>query len=313
MKKFFLTIKDILSDTYEEFIDDKALKMSAALSFYTLFSLSPLLLITISIAGALFGEEAARGEIVAQIQNLIGNEGAQIIETIIKNASETDTSIFATIISVVILVLGSLGVFLELKESLDIIWGVELKTGRGLIGLLKTRISSFVMVIGTGFLLMVSLILSAALSAFNKFIGESLSSYIVVIEIISTIFLFILFTILFAMIFKILPDAYIKWKYVWIGAIGTSLLFTIGKYLIGLYIGNSSYASSFGAAGSIIVLLVWLNYSSMILFFGAEFSQILRKRYSKTPLKPIREAIIVPKVTDLIREGMKNIKNIPTV
>jgi membrane protein len=305
IKKNLITAKNLLAETYDEFIDDKAIKMSAALSFFTLFSLSPLLLIIISIAGAIFGEEAAGGEIVAQIQNLIGYEGAQIIETVIKNASETETGIVSTIIGIIVLILGSLGVFLELKESLNVIWGAELKPGRGIMGLLKTRLSSFVMVIGTGFLLMVSLVLSSGLSALKNYIGENLPAYVSIIEIVSNIVLFIIFILLFAMIFKYLPDVYVKWKYVWLGALGTSFLFILGKYLIGLYIGNSSYASSFGAAGSIIVLLIWLNYSSMILFFGAEFSQILRKEYSKSPLQPTRDAIIVPKVTSLINKRIR--------
>lgn len=301
-------IKDefsFIGATFNEMIDDKVFKMSAALSYYTLFSLAPLLMIAIAIAGFFFGEEAARGEIVVQIEGLIGKSGAGVVQSLIQNAAFSSRGLFATIMSVVIILLGSMGVFIELKESLNIMWGVEVRPGKPIHQLIKTRIGAFSMVLIMGFLLLVSLIMSALIVILNKYLGAYFPVLLPVIEILNMVISFAIITFLFAMIFKFLPDVVLSWRYIWRGAIITSLLFGIGKYWIGLYLGNSSFSSTFGAAGSLVVLLVWLNYSSLMLFFGAEFTQVYRKRYSSEPLKAEKDAILIPKISELVKEEMQ--------
>ncbi|MEO6694765.1 MAG: YihY/virulence factor BrkB family protein, partial [Ignavibacteria bacterium] len=298
-KLTFNLVRKLLYETFDQFIDDKGFKMAAALSYYAAFSLGPLLMIVISIAGVFFGEDAARGEISKQITYLVGKDGADMIQTIIKGASNIATGIFAGIVSIIFLVFGAVGVFIELQESLNIIWGVESRPGRGIWGFLKNRLISLSMVIATGFLLMVSLIINSMIYLVYNYFGEYLSSVLPASEVVNLITSFIVITLLFALIFKYLPDVLISWRYVWFGAVITSLLFSIGKYFIGLYLGNSSYSSTYGAAASIVILFIWIYYSGLILFFGAEFTQVYRKRFSKVELKPDVDGIIVPKVSEL--------------
>lgn len=305
-------IFSLVGETYMEMLDDKVFKMTAALSYYTLLSLSPLLIIVIAIAGFIFGEEAARGQIVAQMDGLIGKAGAEVVQAIIQGASAPASGIVATVISIIVIVLGSLGAFIELKESLNILWGVEPKPGKPIMSLIKTRIGAFSMVLVVGFLLIVSLIISALLTGFGDYLGRSWPALLPMLHIINFIVSFVIITFLFAMIYKYLPDVIISWKYVWLGAIITSLLFSLGKYLIGVYIGSSSYNSTFGAAGSLVVMMVWLNYSSLILFFGAEFTQVYRRRFSPTPLMADEDGILIPKVSELVKEKMKENKKIKT-
>jgi membrane protein len=272
-----------IKDVFEKFIDDKAPKLGAALSFYTLFSLAPLLIIAISVAGSIFGRRAARGEIVGQIKSLIGEEGARVVQTALRNAHLGHESGIALIISVATLVIGSTIVFVDLQESLDMVWKVKPKPGRGMIkGLLKDRIRSFAVVIGTGFLLLVSLIVSAVISAINNYVSEQFFELPVYYLEISNLFvsLFIIF-LLFMMLFKFLPDVDIKWKHVWIGALVTAVLFVFGKYLIGLYLGTSTLSSTYGAAGSLVIVLLWVYYSTQILFLGAEFTQVYVEKYGE--------------------------------
>jgi membrane protein len=304
-KKFKFSFKEILSllsQTFDEWVDDKALKMSASLSYYTIFSMTPLLIIIIAVAGLIFGTDAARGEIVNQIEGLIGREGAEVIQKTLQSSMDPAPGIIASILSIIVLVLGSLGVFLELMESLNIIWGVEQRPGRGIKGLLMNRLSSFSMVMAVAFLLLISLVISALIAGLNKYIGATLPVILPAMQVVNAILSFAIITALFAMIYKYLPDVHIKWKYVTIGAVVTSALFTLGKYLIGLYLGTSSYSSTYGAAGSLVILFVWVNYSAQVFFFGAEFTQVFRKRYADTPLKSARNAVIIPKVSDLIKE-----------
>ncbi|MBK9334650.1 MAG: YihY/virulence factor BrkB family protein [Ignavibacteria bacterium] len=307
IKKEKLSLKllwKLLVETYNQFIDDKGFKMAAALSYYAAFSLGPLLMIVISIAGIFFGEEAARGEISRQITYLVGPDSAEMIESIIKGASNKTTGIIAGIVSIIILVLGSIGVFLELQESLNIIWGVELKPGRGVWGFIKNRLVSFSMVIATGFLMMVSLLINAIIYLLYNFLNEYLDHILPASEAINIITSFVIITLLFAMIFKYLPDVIISWKYVWFGAIITSLLFAVGKYFIGLYLGNSAYSSTYGAAASLVIMFIWIYYSGIILFFGAEFTQVYRNRFASTELKPDTDGIKITKVSDLIKESV---------
>ena len=277
--------------------------MAAALSYYTAFSFGPLLIIVISIAGLIFGEEAARGEISNQITYLIGKDSADMIQIIIKGASNVSTGIFAGILSIILLILGSVAVFIELQESLNIIWGVESKPGRGIWGFIKNRLISFSMVIVTGFLLMISLLINSLINLLSNFINDNIKDFLPMTEIINFITSFVVITLLFAMIFKYLPDVLISWKYVWFGAVITSLLFSIGKYLIGFYLGNSSYTSTYGAAASVVVLFVWIYYSGIILFFGAEFTQVYRSEFSKSHIKPDVDGIVIPKVSELVKKA----------
>lgn len=295
-------IGSVLAEAYNQLVDDKGFKMAAGLSYYTVFSMAPLLIIVIAIAGLLFGPEAARGQIVAQMQGLIGKEGAAFIESMIKGASTPSAGILATVLGVIALVLGSLGVFLEMQESLNIIWGIEQRLGRGIWGVIKNRLNSFSMVVVTGFLLMVFLIINAFIAGLEKYFGSEYSTVFPVIQIINILVSLFIITILFGLIYYILPDVVLHWKYIWRGAVFTSILFTIGKFLLGFYIGSSSYTSTYGAAASLAILLVWVYYSGLLLYLGAEITRVFRMRYGKEPLKADKDGIIIPKVSQLIKQ-----------
>lgn len=311
MNKFKIkAVPSLIVEAYYEMLDDKAFKMAAALSYYAAFSMGPLLIIVIAIAGFIFGEEAAKGQLFYEMKNMVGPDGAQMIETIIKGAANTTTGIFATILSVILLVLGSAGVFLELQESLNIVWGVEPKPGRGVLGFLKTRLVSFSMVVATGFLLMISLIINSVITMLNELLGEMFPSLIPMAFILNNAASLIVITILFALIYKVLPDVNISWRYVWLGAGITSILFAIGKYLIGMYLGSSSYSSTYGAAASLVVIFLWIYYSGLILFFGAELTQVYRKRYSGSELIADGDGIVVPKVSELVKAAAQKQKDI---
>lgn len=290
MKFSVKKIWKFIVEVFEKWIGDKAAKLGASLSFYTIFSLAPLLIIVISVAGLIFGENAARGEIVGQIKGLVGNDGAQVVQTALKNSSNQETGIISLVISMVTLAIGSTVVFIELQESLNMIWKVKPKPGRHLIrGLLKDRLQSFAIVIATGFLLLVSLLISASLSALNRFVNEKLIPVpISALDILNIIISFGVIFLLFALIYKILPDVDIQWNDVWIGALVTALLFVAGKYLIGLYIGSSTLSSTYGAAGSLVILLLWVYYSAQILFLGAEFTYVFANRFG-SGIKPSRK------------------------
>ena len=302
MNKFSIkSIPSLITEAYFEMLDDKGFKMAAALSYYSAFSLGPLLIIVIAIAGFIFGEEAAKGQLFFELKNMIGSDGAQMMETIIKGASNTTTSIFATIFSVILLVFGAIGVFVELQESLNMVWGVEPKPGKGLKMFIRNRIISFSMVVATGFLLMVSLVINSAIALLNELMAEAFPSLIPIAFILNSAASLIVITILFALIYKVLPDVLISWRYVWLGAGITSVLFSIGKYLIGLYLGSSSYASTYGAAASLVIIFLWIYYSGLILFFGAELTQVYRKRYSGKELIANGDGLVVPKVSELVK------------
>ena len=299
--KYYLTL---LGETYSELLDDKGFKMAAALSYYSAFSLSPVLIIMIAIAGLFFGEENARNQIVGQVNNLMGRDGAQVVETMIKGASQTSTGIFAAIIAIVLLVMGSVGVFLELQESLNIIWGVEFRPGKGLWMFIRNRLISFSMVLATGFLMVISLVINALVTLLGSLLGGMFSWILPVIKILDITISFVVITILFTLIFKYLPDIILTWRQVVRGAVITSFLFTLGKFLIGLYIGNNSYTSTYGAAASLVVLFIWIYYSGLILFFGAEFTQVFTRKHTKIPLMAGKNAVLVPKVSQLVKESI---------
>ena len=280
MKKKLKFIWDFLYEVFDKFIDDKCPKLGAALSFYTIFSLAPLLIIAISVAGLIFGEKAASGQIVSEIKDMVGNESAVLIQDALRKVSFSSANIIAIVVSLVTMIIGSTVVFVELQDSLDMIWKVKPKPGGNfLTSLLKDRIKSFGIVLGTGFLLLVSLMVSSVISALSSFINEKLISLpVLLLDSIDIVISLVIIFILFGMIFKGLPDVELEWRHVWFGSIITAVLFVTGKYLISLYIGQSTLGSTYGAASSLVVLLLWVYYSAQILFLGAEFTQVYAER-----------------------------------
>lgn len=254
-------------------VDDFAPSMGAALAYYTLFSIAPLLIIVIAIAGLVFGQDAARGEIVAQIQGLIGRDGAIAVQGLLKSTSEPAQGIVAIVISMILLIIGATTVFAELQSDLDRIWRVPAPTKQnGIFVMLRTRLLSFGLVLGIGFLLLVSLLIGAAIAAIGKWWGGFFAGWEAILQAIDFCISFAISTVLFAMIYKFMPRARIAWRDVWIGAAATALLFEIGKLLIGLYLGKTGVASGFGAAGSLVVVLVWVYFAAQIFLLGAEFT-----------------------------------------
>jgi membrane protein len=264
----------LLKQTVSEWMDDNVPAQAAALAYYTLFSVAPMLIIAIAVAGLVFGEEAARGEIQNQLQSLIGDAGAKVVEDLVANASKPSSGILATVVGILVLAFAATGVFVQLQDSLNTIWKVKKKPMNGLLAFLRQRLLSFAMVLGIGFLLLVSLVLSAALAAAGTFLVGLLPAWETVLQLVNLAIAFAVTTVLFAMIYKVLPDTRVAWRDVWLGAAVTSFLFSLGKLAIGLYLGKSSVSSSYGAAGSFAVLLLWVYYSSQLLFLGAEFTQV---------------------------------------
>jgi len=256
-------------------MDDYAPSMGAALSYYTLFSLAPLLVLIIAIAGMVFGQDAAQGAIIAQFQSIMGQQGAMALQGLLKAAREPSTGVVASIVGGVLLLVGATATFAELQTDLDRIWRVPAKQKpSGLWGWLRSRILSFGLVLGLAFMLMISLVVSAALSAASDWLGGVTAAESVLANILNFIASFALFTVLFAMIYKIMPTAKISWHDVWMGSAVTALLFNVGKSLIGLYLAKSSVATGFGAAGSFVILVAWFYYSAQIFLFGAEYTWV---------------------------------------
>jgi membrane protein len=276
---------DLIKQAFKAWQDDYAPSMGAALSYYTLFSLAPLLLIVIAVAGMVFGQEAAQGEILGQLRGIMGEEGAIAVEGMIEAANKPGKSALATIVGIALLLLGATAVFGELQSALDRIWRTPApKKESGILHMLRTRLLSFGLVLGLGFLLMVSLVVSAGLSAFGKWYGGWFEGWEILLQVLNFAVSFGIFTVLFAMIYKLMPRAKISWHDVWTGAAVTALLFTVGKVLIGLYLGRSTMASGFGAAGSLVVMLAWVYYSAQIFLLGAEYTWVYANQdgsYSK--------------------------------
>ena len=271
---------------------DEAPRLAAALAFYTILSLAPLLVIAVGIAGLVFGEQAAEGQIVGQIQGLIGPQGAEAVQGLIENANRPSGGIAATIIGVITLLLGGMGVFNQLRGALNSIWEVSPPAVNGIKANLRRRVLPFVMVLGVGFLLLVSLVLSAALAAVGRVLSTSLPGGEIFWRLANLVISVLVFAGLFALIFRFVPDVDIEWKDVGVGALVTSALFTLGQFAMGLYLGRSTFASAFGAAGSLVVLLVWVYYSAQILFLGAEFTEVYASKYGSLT-EPIQDARIL--------------------
>jgi len=260
-------------------VDDYAQSMGAALAYYTMFSIAPLLLVVISIGGFFFGEQAARGEIFNRLSEMIGAPGALAVQGLLEGAQRPTESIATMAVGFVLLLIGATSVFGELQDDLDRVWRVPPKPGEsGLWGLLRARLLSFGMILGIGLLLLGSLVASATLVALRNRWGPEFGSWATT-SIAELAFSFIVFTVVFALIYKVIPRVRIAWKDVWIGAAVTSLLFTTGKWLIGVYIGRSEITSGFGAASSLVAVLVWVFYSAQIFLFGAEFTCAYAHRF----------------------------------
>jgi len=270
----------LLKTAVKAWVEDYAPSMGAALSYYTVFSLAPILLIVISIAGLIFGADAARGEIFGQLRGLMGADAAKAVEEILISVNKPEQGIAATLIGFVVLLIGATTVFGELQDALDRIWRAPArdKTG-GLWGLLRARLLSFGMILGIAFLLMVSLVLSAITAALGKWWSGAFGSWEVLAQVVNIVVGFAFTTVGFALIYKMMPRVKVQWHDVWIGAAVTALLFTIGRFLIGLYIGKSGVASGFGAAGSLVVIFIWVYYSAQIFLLGAEFTWVYAQTF----------------------------------
>jgi membrane protein len=273
-------------------VDHKDARLGAALAYYSIFSVGPLVLIAIAVAGLLFGQDAVRGEVSAQMQGFLGNSGAQAVQSMLADASRPREGIFATVFGVGTLLFAAVGVVVQLKDALNTVWGVEIKKS-GVWQFIRTYLVSLAGVLSLGFLLLVSLLVSTVLAAGSK----SLAPYLpeALLQVVSSAVSFAFITVLFAMMFKWLPDAEVAWRDVWAGAAVTALLFEIGKFLIGLYIGKQGLESTFGAAASLVVLLIWVYYSSQIVLMGAEFTRAYAARHgslgfaSASPGRPATE------------------------
>jgi membrane protein len=264
--------------------DDGCPRLGAALAFYTIFSLAPVLIIGISVASFAFGQDAVQGHVVAQIQNLVGQEAAFTIQGMIENAHRSQSGVVATLLGIVTLLIGATAVFGELQDAFNIIWRSEPRPRSFWLSMLISRLLSFSLVIALGFLMLASLIASAGISAFSGYLQMIAGATGLVLSLISFGTSFALLTVLFALLFRVLPSTAVTWRGIWLGSVMTTILFSIGKFLIGLYLGNSAVASSYGAAGSLVVILIWIYYSAQILLFGAEFTRLYSTRCVKQTL-----------------------------
>ena len=299
----------LFTETIAEWYEDRAPRLGAALAYYMVFALAPGLIFIISVAALVLGEEQARSQIIAEVRNLVGSNTAEALQATIEAVRRDGGGLLATSLGIVTLLFGLWGVFGELQDALNTIWGVTAKPGRGVFVIIKERFWSFTMVVGVGFLLLVSLALSAWIAAMGTFVGGALSVPAALLETINAVFSTVVVALMFAMIFKLLPDVTIAWRNVWLGAAVTALLFTVGKSLIGLYLGRTAVGSAYGAAGSLVVILIWIYYSAQILFFGAEFTKVYTRR---SGTRVVAEEPAVP-MSDVARakQGMDRSERLP--
>jgi membrane protein len=293
LKGFFQQTWGLLSATFKSFSSDRAMKLSASLAYYTVFSIAPLLIMLISITSLVYGKEAIEGKVFEGINEFVGNDAARQIQEVIKRISVSENSTLAIIIGTGTLFIGATGVFLEIQDSINLIWKIRAKPKKGWLRLILNRLISFSMIISLGFLLVVSLIINGLVLAMS----DKLSNYfpdltLLLVNITNVVITFLVIAALFAIIFKFLPDVVISWKDVRMGAIATALLFMLGRYLIGLYIEKVAPGSAYGAAGSLIVILIWIYYSSAILYFGAEFTKNYAEKYGRE-IRPSSYAVYV--------------------
>jgi membrane protein len=275
-----------------EWIDDNAARVAASLAFYTLLSMAPLVLLSIALVGTLMGHSDAQSRILGEVGSVVGPQAAGALSAVVGSAQQSDSGFISSVVGIVVLLVGASGVFGELQYALDTIWGVKPKPGRGIVGVIKDRLFSFSMVIGVAFVLLVSLVISTGLSAAGRIVADALPGGALLWQAINLSLSLGVITVLFAVIFKVVPDIEIRWRDVWVGAFVTAALFSIGKYVLGLYLGTSSVASSYGAAGSVVALVVWVYYSSQLVFLGAEFTQVFARKYG-AEIRPSKNAVFV--------------------
>lgn len=305
-KDFFRKLPKVLLTSFTSFSDDKGLKLSAALAYYTVFSIGPLLLLLMSLASVFFGQEAIEGKIFGELKGLLGASTAAQVQEIIKNIQFSGKTNFALVVSIVTLIVGATSVFVEIQDSINMIWKLKAKPKKGWVAFLKNRLLSSSLIISLGFLLIVTLVVNGAIQVLMEYIGRYFSEITEVLMIvINLIITFIVISVLFAIIFKFLPDAKVKWRHVRTGAIFTAILFMVGRYLIGLYIESTATESTYGAAGSIVVLLVWIYYSSVILYIGAEFTQVYTEAFGGI-IEPAEYAVHVQQ-----KEVEKDVDKLP--
>lgn len=281
----------VIKETFRSFGEDKASRLAAALSYYTIFSIAPLLVLVIAITGFIIGNNTQiRDQVLNQVQSLVGPQGAQMVDTLITNTSRPRDGIIASVIGVITLIFGATGVFVQLKDALNTIWEVTRKKDLGVGGAVKERLSGLVMIMGLGFLLLVSLVISAALSVLNAYFTNLLGNSGVISMLVNYGIQILVITIIFGAILRGVPDVELHWRDVWVGALFTTILFLVGQYLISLYLTKASPTSAYGAAGSLVVLLLWIYYSAQILFLGAEFTQVFANKYGKH-VQPAKNAV----------------------
>ena len=268
----------IVKDAGRGWIDHKATRLAAAVAFYTLLSLAPLLVIAVAVAGFVFGDEAARGGLDRQLRDLLGDSGADVLKTALQNADKPKSGLLATVIGVGSLLFGASGVFGELQDSMNTVWEVKPKDGRGIAGIVKDRFLSFGMVLVVGFLLLVSLAVSAVVAGLAGYFDQVMPGLTWLPQVVNFVAGFFVVALLFALLFKVLPDVHVGWREVFFGASVTALLFSVGRFLIGVYLGKTGVGSPFGAAGSVVALVVWVYYSALILFFGVELTRAFARQ-----------------------------------
>ena len=291
----------LLRDSAIAWDDDNIGTQGAALAFFTVFSLSPLLIMVIVFSSLGFGHEAASGHLVSQIRGLIGIEGAAFVQSLITNAYRSDSNILATVFSVVMILLGASAVFVQLRDSLNTIWRVQQRPIGTVRAFLRSRLLSFAMIVGIGFVLLVSLVLSAALAVTSSYLSNLFAIFSGMVNLLDFVVSFVGITVVFAAMFKFVPAATVKWRDVWVGAAVTSLLFSIGKLLIGLYLGNGAIGSTFGAARSLVVIMLWAYYSAQIVLFGAEFTRLYAMRFGAEILPSANAVRVVTRTVETKR------------
>ena len=264
----------VLKGSAEEWRLDNASRLAAALSYYTIFSIAPLLVMAIAVASLVFGEKAASNQLFSQIRGLVGDQGALAIQSMVENVHKTGGGVLATLVGIITVLIGASGAFGQLQSALNTVWQVRPKPGQGVKGFIRIRFLSFSMVLVIGFMLLVTLVISAALAGMGNYLDAVLPIPAMVIQALNFLISFGVTTLLFTLIYKVLPDVTIKWKDVWIGGCFTALLFSLGRFLISIYLGRSTFSSAYGAAGSLVIILAWIYYSAQILFFGAEFTKV---------------------------------------
>lgn len=269
----------VLKETANGWDEDNVARLAASLAYYTLLSIAPLIILAVAVAGLAFGEEAARAHIAGQLASVVGGGAAGAIQTIAANAKAPGSGILGLIVGVVVLLFGASGVFGELQSALNTVWDVAPKPGRGILGIIKDRFFSFTLVVGVAFLLLVSLVVSAALTWMGQVFAASMPGGAVLWQILNFTISLAVITALFALMFKTIPDVHIRWRDVWVGSAVTAGLFVLGKFLLGLYLGSAGVSSAYGAAGSIVALVIWVYYSSQVLLVGAEFTEVYARLY----------------------------------